>query len=204
VYILYIHTPVTCLYAGARARGVHLGGRRHPDAGHVRHPRRGRRRPMRPGTRNPSRKWLTSRFTNRDAGDGDGRCGLVPEPRSFPKTGTESLCKQRHPKPSRIIVTLDEDGNGRCGLVPETRIHAIILMMRWTGLAPWEFECPFSGSLAFTCRPGTCFSAPETTLGGGLRVRGTFATLDDDGYGRCGLLIYFLSFLFIALEPRAE
>ena len=28
------------------------------------------------------------------------------------------------------------------------RIHFIIVMMRWTGLAPWEFELPFPGSLA--------------------------------------------------------
>jgi len=27
------------------------------------------------------------------------------------------------------------------------RIHFIIVMIRWTGLAPWEFEFPFSGSL---------------------------------------------------------
>ena len=25
------------------------------------------------------------------------------------------------------------------------RIHFIIVMIRWTGLAPWEFEFPFSG-----------------------------------------------------------
>ena len=30
------------------------------------------------------------------------------------------------------------------------RIHFIIEMIRWTGLAPWEFEFPFSGSLAST------------------------------------------------------
>jgi len=30
------------------------------------------------------------------------------------------------------------------------RIHFIIVMMRWTGLAPWEFEFPFPGSLAST------------------------------------------------------
>jgi len=29
------------------------------------------------------------------------------------------------------------------------RIHFIIVMIRWTGLAPWEFEFPFPGSLAF-------------------------------------------------------
>ena len=27
------------------------------------------------------------------------------------------------------------------------RIHCIIVMIRWTGLAPWEFEFPFPGSL---------------------------------------------------------
>ena len=30
------------------------------------------------------------------------------------------------------------------------RIHFIIVMIRWTGLAPWEFEFPFPGSLIST------------------------------------------------------
>ena len=30
------------------------------------------------------------------------------------------------------------------------RIHVIITMIEWTGLAPWEFEFPFAGSLAST------------------------------------------------------
>ena len=30
------------------------------------------------------------------------------------------------------------------------RIHSIILMIRWTGLAPWRFEFPFPGSLTST------------------------------------------------------
>jgi len=30
------------------------------------------------------------------------------------------------------------------------RIHFIIVMVRWTGLAPWEFEFPFLGSLTST------------------------------------------------------
>ena len=30
------------------------------------------------------------------------------------------------------------------------RIHFIIVMIRWTGLASWEFEFPFPGSLAST------------------------------------------------------
>jgi len=32
------------------------------------------------------------------------------------------------------------------------RIHFIIVMTRWTGLAPWEFEFPFPGSLTSTFR----------------------------------------------------
>ena len=33
-------------------------------------------------------------------------------------------------------------------------IHLIIVMIRWTGLAPWEFDFPFPGSLTstFLCR----------------------------------------------------
>ena len=30
------------------------------------------------------------------------------------------------------------------------RIHLIIVMIRWTGLAPWEFEFPFPGSRTST------------------------------------------------------
>ena len=33
---------------------------------------------------------------------------------------------------------------------PPVRIHCIILMIWWTGLTPWEFEFPFSGSLTST------------------------------------------------------
>ena len=37
------------------------------------------------------------------------------------------------------------------------RIHFIIVMIRWTGLAPWEFEFPFPGSITstFMCTPHT-------------------------------------------------
>jgi len=30
------------------------------------------------------------------------------------------------------------------------RIHLIIVVVRWTGLAPWEFDSPIPGSLAST------------------------------------------------------
>ena len=39
------------------------------------------------------------------------------------------------------------------------RIHFFIVMIRWTGLAPWEFEFLFSGSLTST------FLAPGSTGG---------------------------------------
>jgi len=35
------------------------------------------------------------------------------------------------------------------------RIHFIIVMIGWTGLAPWEFELPFSGSLTSTFSHGS-------------------------------------------------
>jgi hypothetical protein len=38
-------------------------------------------------------------------------------------------------------------GKARESSLLTTRIHFIIVMIRWTGLAPWEFEFPFRGSL---------------------------------------------------------
>ena len=52
------------------------------------------------------------------------------------------------------------------------RIHFIIVMIRWTGLAPWEFEFRFPGSLTSTfpgCTP-CCTCAPATKLS--LEVQG--------------------------------
>jgi len=45
------------------------------------------------------------------------------------------------------------------------RIHFIIVMIRWAGLAPWEFEFPFPGSLTstFLSRVGTCWRVPWGT-----------------------------------------
>ena len=39
------------------------------------------------------------------------------------------------------------------------RIHLIIVMIRWSGLAPWEFEFPFPGA------------ADTLAVGGGARER---------------------------------
>jgi len=44
------------------------------------------------------------------------------------------------------------------------RVHLIIEMIRWTGLAPWEFEFPFSGSLISTfLRPAISHSSTGHT-----------------------------------------
>jgi len=42
---------------------------------------------------------------------------------------------------------------------PLVRIHFIIVLIRWTGLAPWEFEFPFPGSLTstFLAHPGNYY-----------------------------------------------
>ena len=41
------------------------------------------------------------------------------------------------------------------------RIHFIIVMIRWTGLVPWEFAFPFPGSLTSTYPIKICwFRAP--------------------------------------------
>ena len=41
------------------------------------------------------------------------------------------------------------------------RIHFIIVMIRWTGLAPWEFAFPFPGSLTSAFLGDTLFSASD-------------------------------------------
>ena len=45
------------------------------------------------------------------------------------------------------------------------RIHVIIVMIRWTGLAPWEFGNPFPGSLTST------FITLREIAGGYIHIR---------------------------------
>ena len=70
------------------------------------------------------------------------------------------------------------------------RIHFIIVMIRWTGLAPWELELPFPGSLTSTfllgkrpqlhlyrCRANMAHirqSRPDRGLGVQVKVLETF------------------------------
>jgi len=44
------------------------------------------------------------------------------------------------------------------------RIHFIILMIRWTDLAPWEFEFPFPGSLTSTRSKATLVGLGQIEL----------------------------------------
>ena len=53
------------------------------------------------------------------------------------------------------------------------RIHYIIVMIRWTGLAPWEVEFPFPGSLTSDPQiPLTGDGEPRKDGRGHVRVRG--------------------------------
>ena len=64
-------------------------------------------------------------------------------------------------------------GGGRVGINPErdffiinllVRIHLIVEMIWWTGLAPWEFEFPFPGI-------NTRLSFSETPITSGTTLR---------------------------------
>ena len=52
----------------------------------------------------------------------------------------------------------------------QVRIQFSIVMIRWTGLAPWEFEFPFPGSLTSTCL------ADPSTLNPDHKLQNMFAT----------------------------
>jgi len=50
-----------------------------------------------------------------------------------------------------MLMSAGEDGTIKwCDLHLLVRIHFIIVMIGWTGLAPWEVEFPFPGSLTST------------------------------------------------------
>ena len=70
------------------------------------------------------------------------------------------------------------------------RIHYIIVMMRWAGLAPWEFEFPFPGSLT------------STFLGyaGTLQSIQALLKASDQATPNTNHLLFF----FITLKPRVQ
>ena len=55
------------------------------------------------------------------------------------------------------------------------RTHFIIVIIRWTGLAPWEIESPFAGSLT------------STFLVAGTFTSGTYGLSDYSEVGISGL-----------------
>ena len=64
-------------------------------------------------------------------------------------------------------LTIDEAGKAVSALIDNllVRIHVIILMIRWFGLAPWEFEFPFAGALPDDRRGGQgCLGQAEGSL----------------------------------------
>ena len=58
------------------------------------------------------------------------------------------------------------------------RIHFIIVMIRWTGLAPWELEFPFPGSLTstFLTKQGMCFLAGANSIFAGDKLLTTVSS----------------------------
>ena len=69
------------------------------------------------------------------------------------RNGTMGLRHGRHPvAANQAVVEAVEREFFIDNLL--VRIHYIIVMIRWTGLAPWEFEFPFPGSLTSTFLEG--------------------------------------------------
>ena len=59
------------------------------------------------------------------------------------------------------------------------RINFTIVMIRWTGLAPWEFEVPFPGSLTSTFL--VKYAQPHQEHAGADPL----PVVHDGGYGPC-------------------
>jgi len=112
-------------------------------------------------------------------------------PNPFPAGAHESdiAAAKRHAR-RRLQVCLERELFFDNLLV---RIHVIIVMIRWTGLAPWEFEFPFPGSL-------TCTS--EQGVGGELDGGRPPAPPRTKRHGKGVASPFF--FFFITLKPRVE
>jgi len=72
------------------------------------------------------------------------------------------------------------------------RIHFIIVMIRWTGLAPWKFEFPFPGSLTSTFlgaeEKNAAFSVDREA---GFRAEGLGLASGSALYSMCGCGLRF-------------
>ena len=91
--------------------------------------------PSRAPTPNHARNWIQKSM------------GLNYEPSSEPQASDDWWRWDNLARPYRISRPRTREFFLDNLLV---RIHFIILMSRWTGLAPWEFEFPFPGSFTST------------------------------------------------------
>jgi len=78
----------------------------------------------------------------------DGRDGGHPGAEGGRQRGPPSLFERDVARLRAAIRLLPERDFFIDNLL--VRIHCIIVMIRWTGLAPWGFEFPFPGSLTST------------------------------------------------------
>ena len=62
------------------------------------------------------------------------------------------LCRVNIIPATGVKISIRVVGGERQFLIDNllVRIHLIVVMIRWTGLAPWECEFPFPGSLVST------------------------------------------------------
>ena len=85
--------------------------------------------------------------------------GLSIPRRAYPSRGGPIYPEAGLSIPRRAYLSRGGPIHPEAGRPPEgeffidnllVRVHFIIVMIRWTGLAPWEFESPFPGSLTST------------------------------------------------------
>jgi len=84
----------------------------------------------------------------------------------------ERLCFARHLRRQRVEPAEREFFIDNL-LVP---IHLIIEMIWWTGLAPWEFEFPFPGSLISTFLGASLRRAPRAPSARGTCIKNNYFT----------------------------
>ena len=70
------------------------------------------------------------------------------------------------------------------------RIHFIIVKFRWTGLAPWEFEFPFPGSLTSAFLGGAALSDER-------RFKGRFGPKRYVDFPKVNSMLTFLKSTFL-------
>ena len=102
--------------------------------------------------------------TARHSQETEGRCPRChpSHPGGDPGANLRSISHRCHPILVAVVWELTEEtinlplgclqGGQREFFIDNllVRVHFIIVIIRWTGLAPWEFDFPFLGSLTST------------------------------------------------------